>query len=117
MYANAANYFAHRHEFKQAQDNFDRALQINPQNLTVLVERGRTDLDQGDTDTAIDSLSHALEVDPHSFDAYLLLSSAYEKMRHIKEAIAAAEEAQRIRPDASEVKATLDRLSSRKDSK
>jgi tetratricopeptide (TPR) repeat protein len=117
VYANAANYFVHRHEFKQAQDNFDRALQINPQNLTVLVERGRTDLDQGDTDTAIDSLSHALEVDPHSFDAYLLLSSAYEKMGHVKEAIAAAEEAQRIRPDASEVKATLDRLSSRKDSK
>src|SRR5215475_4275008 len=117
VYANAANYFVHRHEFKQAQDNFDRALRINPQNLTVLVERGRANLDQGDTDTAIDSLSHALEVDPRSFDAYLLLSSAYEKMGHVKEAIAAAEEAQRIRPDASEVKATLDRLSSRKDSK
>jgi tetratricopeptide (TPR) repeat protein len=115
VYANAANYFVHRHELKQAQDNFNRALEINPQNLTVLVERGRTYLDQEDTEAAIDSLSHALEVDPHSFDAYFLLSSAYEKMGHVKEAIAAAEEAQRIRPDAAELKDTLDRL--RKDSK
>jgi tetratricopeptide (TPR) repeat protein len=115
VYANAANYFVHRHELKQAQDNFNRALEINPQNLTVLVERGRTYLDQEDTEASIDSLSHALEVDPHSFDAYFLLSSAYEKMGHVKEAIAAAEEAQRIRPDAADLKDTLDRL--RKDSK
>jgi Tfp pilus assembly protein PilF len=71
-------------------------------------------LDQGETDNAIDNLSRALEVDPHSFDAYMLLSSAYEKMGHIKEAIAAAEEAQRIRSDGPEVKVTLDRLNARK---
>jgi len=102
---------------KEAQNYYDRALQLNPLNLTVLVERGRTCLDQGDTDTAIDNLSRALEVDPHSFDAYLLLSSAYEKIGHAKEAIAAAEEAQRIRPKAPEIKATLERLNSRKDAK
>ena len=52
----------------------------------------------------------ALEFDAHSFDAYLLLSSAYEKLNHTKEAVAAAEEAQRIRTDSPEVRATLDRL-------
>ena len=117
VYANAANFYVRQHEMKEAQENYDRALQINPLNLTVLVERGRTYLDQGDTDTAIDDLSRALEVDPRSFDAYLLLASAYEKMGHVKEAIAAAEEARRIRPDAAEIKTTLDRLNSRKDSK
>ncbi|HEY2380382.1 MAG TPA: tetratricopeptide repeat protein [Terriglobia bacterium] len=117
VYANAANYYVRRHEMKEAQDNYDRALQLNPLNLTVLVERGRTYLDQGDTGTAIDNLSRALEVDPRAFDAYTLLSAAYEKMGHVKEAIAAGEEAQRIRPDSPEIKATLDRLNSRKDSK
>jgi tetratricopeptide (TPR) repeat protein len=117
VYVNAANYYVRRHELKEARDYYDRALQINPLNLTVLVERGRTCLEQGDTDTAIDNLSRALEVDPHSFEAYLLLSSAYEKMGHTREAIAAAEEAQRIRPDGPEIKATLDRLNSRKDGK
>jgi hypothetical protein len=39
-------------------------------------------------------------------------------MGHVREAIAAAEEAGRIRADAPEVKATLDRLNSRqKDAK
>ena len=58
----------------------------------------------------------ALDIDPHSFDAYITLSSAYEKMGHVKEAIAATEEAQRIRPGLSEVNATLDRLNAEKDS-
>jgi tetratricopeptide (TPR) repeat protein len=117
VYANMADFDVRRHEIKKAQENFDRALQINPLNLTVLVERGRTYLAQGDTDTAIDNLSRALEVDPRDFDAYLLLSSAYEKMGHVKEAVAAVEEAHRIRPNAPEIKATLDRLNSRKDVK
>jgi len=58
-------------------------------------------------------LNRALETDPHSFDAYILLSSAYEKVGHIREAIAAAEEAQRIRPGTPETSAALDRLKSR----
>ena len=117
VYANAANYWAHRHDWKQALENYDRALQINPASSIAAVEKGRIQLEQGQTDEAIDSLSRALEVDPQSFDAYMLLSAAYEKMSHIKEAIAAVDEAQRIRAGAPEIKATLDRLNARKDSK
>ena len=117
VFANTANYYARRHELKQALDNYARAEQINPFNPTVLVEKGRVYLEQSNTDSAIDSLSHALEADPQSYDAYALLSSAYEKMGHVKEAIAAAEEAQRIRANDPEIKATLERLKSRKDSK
>jgi tetratricopeptide (TPR) repeat protein len=118
VYANTANYYAKRRDWKQSLDYYEKAFQINPASPVVAVERGRIYLEQGDTDAAIDNLSRALEVDPHSFDAYMLLSSSYEKMGHIKEAIAAAEEAQRIRADAPDVKATIERLSSRqKDSK
>ena len=42
----------------------------------------------------------------------MLLAMAYEKLNHLKEAVAAAEEAQRIRPSDAEVKALLDRLRS-----
>ena len=96
---------------------YDRALQINPASSLAALEKGRIQLEQGQTDDAVDSLSRTLEVDPHSFDAYMLLSSAYEKMGHIKEAIAAVDEAQRIRADAPEIKSTMDRLNARKDSK
>src|SRR5215470_8727851 len=117
VYANTANYYARRHELKQALDNYARAEQINPYNPTVLVEKGRVYLEQSNTDAAIDSLSRALEVDPQSYDAYVLLSSAYEKMGHVKEAIAAAEEARRIRADDPEIKTTLERLNTRKGAK
>jgi tetratricopeptide (TPR) repeat protein len=117
VYANTANYYARQHEFKQALDNYVRAEQINPYNETVLVEKGRVYLEQSNTDSAIDSLSRALEANPQSYDAYVLLSSAYEKMGHVREAIAAAEEAQRIRADDPQVKATLARLNSRTESK
>jgi Tfp pilus assembly protein PilF len=113
VYANTAHYYARRRDWKQALDYYEKAFQINPASSIVAVEKGRIYLEQGDTDAAVDNLSRALEVDPHSFDAYMLLSSAYEKMSHIKEAIAAAEEAQRIRGDAPDAKATLDRLNSR----
>ena len=110
VYVNAANFYARQHEWKQALTSYDQAIQIDPANSTAAVEKGRIYLAQGDTDNAIDSLSRALDVDPQSFDAYMLLASAYEKMGHNKEASAAAEEAQRIRPDAPEVQSTLDRL-------
>jgi tetratricopeptide (TPR) repeat protein len=117
VYANAANYWALRRDWKQALANYDRALQINPASSVAAVEKGRIQLEQGETDDAIDSLSRALEVNPQSFEAYMLLSSAYEKMSHIKEAIAAVDEAQRIRAGAPEIKITLDRLNARKDAK
>jgi tetratricopeptide (TPR) repeat protein len=110
VYVNSANFFARQHEWKLALESYDKALQINPANSTAAVEKGRIYLEQGDTDNAVDSLSGALDVDPHSFEAYISLSSAYEKMGHNKEALAAAEEAQRIRPDAPEVQSILDRL-------
>jgi tetratricopeptide (TPR) repeat protein len=110
VYANAANYYVHQRDWKRALENYERALDIDPANSIAAVEKGRIYLEQGDNDKAIDSLSRALEVDPQSFDAYMLLCSAYEKMGHVKEAIAAAEEAQRIRSDAPEVQLTLDRL-------
>jgi tetratricopeptide (TPR) repeat protein len=111
VYVNAANFYARQHQWKEALDNYDKTLQINPANPVAAIEKGKIYLEQGDTDNAIDSLSRALDVDPQSFEAYMLLSSAYEKMGHKKEAFAAAEEAQRIRPDAPEVQSTLDRLS------
>src|ERR1051325_245117 len=109
VYVNAAGFYERQHQWKQALENYDKALQINPVNPVAAVEKGKIYLEQDDTDNAIDSLSAALDVDPHSFDAYMLLAAGYEKMGHKKEALAAAEEAQRIRPDAPELQSTLDR--------
>jgi tetratricopeptide (TPR) repeat protein len=111
-YFNLANHYVRQREWKLALGAYDRVLQINPASAIAAVEKGRIHLEIGDGEVAVEDLNRALEFDAHSFDAYFLLSSAYEKMNHIKEAIAAAQEAQRIHPDAPEVKALLDRLHS-----
>jgi Tfp pilus assembly protein PilF len=67
---------------------------------------GRIRLELGDIDHAIEKLNEALEIDPNAFDAYMLMSSAYEKMGRNHEARAALQEAKRIRPNAPEVVAT-----------
>src|SRR6266478_6562089 len=115
VYFNFANYHVRRREWKPAIDDYDRVLQLNPANSAASIEKGRIFIELSRTEDALESLNHALEIDTHSFDAYILLSAAYEKMGHNKEAISAAEEAQRIRPQAPEVTAALDRLKDKKE--
>ena len=109
-YFNLGNHYVRQREWKEALETYDKVLQINPASAAAAVEKGRIYVQTGQSAAAVEALNRALEFDAHSFDAYLLLSSAYEKLNHAKEAVAAAEEAQRIRTDAPEVRATLDRL-------
>lgn len=111
-YFNLGNHYVRQRDWKQALASYDRVLQINPGYAPASVEKGRIRVEIGQSEAAVEDLNRALEIDAHSLDAYVLLSSAYEKMNHLKEATAAAEEAQRIRSDAPEVKAALDRLKS-----
>ena len=111
-YFNMANHYVRQREWKMALAAYDRILEINPTSAPASIEKGRIHIEVGDADAAVEDLNRALEFDAHSFDAYYLLSTAYEKMNHIKEAVAAAEEAQRIHPNSPEVKTILDRLHS-----
>jgi tetratricopeptide (TPR) repeat protein len=111
-YFNLGNHYVRLREWRQALRTYDRVLELNAADAMAAVEKGRIHVEVGDTEAAIEDLNRALEVDSHSLDAYLLLSMAYEKLNHVKEAIAAAEEAQRIRPDSDDVKTALDRLRS-----
>ena len=58
-------------------------------------------------------LNRALVIDNENPEAYLLLSSAFERMGRVEEAMAAAREAQRIEADVPEITRTLDRLRKR----
>ena len=113
VYFNTANYSVRRRDWKHALQDYDRVLQINPANSAAAVEKGRIYLELGRAEDAVENLNRALEIDSHSYDAYILLSSAYERIGHIREALAAAEEAQRIRPGTPETSTAIDRLNSR----
>jgi tetratricopeptide (TPR) repeat protein len=113
---NLANYLARQRDWMNAIRSLDESLKINPSNAPAAVEKGRIFLELGRGEDAVQALNRALDADPHSYDAYLLLSSAYERTGHDDVAIAALQEAERIRAGAPEVKASLDRLNARKES-
>jgi tetratricopeptide (TPR) repeat protein len=115
-YFNLANYHARRREWKPAMDNYQRVLDLNPGNAVAAVEKGRILLELGRAEEGVEMFNYALEFDSSSFEAYMLLCSAYEKMGHAKEALAAAQEAKRVRPDAPEVVAALQRLAPQEES-
>jgi tetratricopeptide (TPR) repeat protein len=97
-YFNLAEHYARNKDWKHALENYDRVLEINPRSAAGAIERGKILLETGRPQEAVEVLNRALEVDSHSFDAYVLLAAAYEKLGHAKESAAAKEEAQRIRP-------------------
>jgi tetratricopeptide (TPR) repeat protein len=109
-YFNLAEYYSNRRLWSEALDNYRRILDLNPVNAGAAVDAGRILIDQDRVDDAIEKLNQALDVDAHSFDAYIVLSSAYEKMGRRKEALAALDEAKRIRPDDPELQKAKDRL-------
>jgi tetratricopeptide (TPR) repeat protein len=113
-YFNLAKFYGDQRRWKPALSNYDRVLQINPRNSAAWVERGRIQLRLGDPEAAVRQLNFALELNSQEFDAYVLASSAYEQLGHVEAALAAAEEADRIRPDDGELDATLARLKERK---
>ena len=79
-------------------------------NSTALVEQGRIQLRLGKLETAVELLNFALGLDSQLFEGYMLVSSAYERLGFADIALAAAEEARRIRSDDPELASTLARL-------
>jgi tetratricopeptide (TPR) repeat protein len=95
-YFNLATYHGRRRDWRSALQNYDHVLALNPVNAAASVEKGRIYMELGRIDSAIESLNTALSINPHSFDAYTLLASAYEKLNKPNESKAANDEAQRV---------------------
>ena len=110
MGVNLAQYHGNRSEWRAALDTYDRVLGINPLNSTALVEQGRIELRLGKLETAVERLNFAVGLDSQLFEGYMLVSSAYERLGFADVALAAAQEARRIRSDDPELASTLARL-------
>ena len=95
-YLNRGNYYAAQRSWPGALADYRRVAELNPLNGFAAVESARTHLVIDRADIAIEELNAALDVDPNLRDAYVLLSSAYNKEGREREAAAALEEARRI---------------------
>lgn len=95
-YLNRANYHAMLRRWREALADYARVLNINPMNVYANVESARTHLELNRADIAIEELNAALDVEAHTHDAYVLLSTAYEKQGRKTDAAAALDEARRV---------------------
>jgi tetratricopeptide (TPR) repeat protein len=96
-YLNRGNYYAKLGLWRNAIEDYAHARRLNPLSGYAFVESARAHLELDRADIAIDELSAALDVDPHLEEAYVLLSSAYEKQGRGIESAAALREASRVR--------------------
>jgi tetratricopeptide (TPR) repeat protein len=96
-FVNRGNYYASVHRWREAIEDYAQALKLNPASVAASVESARAHLELKRADIAIEELHAALDVDPHVQDAYILLSTAYEKQGRKTEAAAALNEAKRLK--------------------
>jgi tetratricopeptide (TPR) repeat protein len=96
-FVNRGNYYASVHRWREAIEDYAQALKLNPASVVASVESARVHLELNRADIAIEELHAALDVDPNVHDAYILLSTAYEKQGRKTEAAAALNEAKRLK--------------------
>jgi len=78
--------------------------------LQTLIEDATADFALGDSATAIAKLTRATTAAPSSFEAWHALAEVHFSLRQLDPALAAAEQAHRIRPDDLFINTTLSRV-------
>ena len=96
-FINRGNYYASVHQWTKALADYAQALKLNASNVIAAVESARIHLELNRADIAIEELNAALDANPQDHEAYMLLSSAYEKTGLKTEAAAALDEASRLK--------------------
>jgi protein O-mannosyl-transferase len=108
-YANLGGAYRDLGDDAKAQESYDRALQLNPNQFNAYLGLGRLDEKEGKLNDAIGNYSRSVEIRP-SEQGYLRLGHALEQAGRGPDALAAYEEALKIAPDSAEAQAAVDRL-------
>ena len=88
------------HQFKEAQDYFDRSLKIDPKNASVRTDLASCKFLSGDVDGAIAELQKALSYDPNHAGALMNLGIIeYRAKKDSKAAVASWEKLLKTNPD------------------
>lgn len=75
-----------------------------------LVDEGTLDFTLGDSESAIEKLSKAVEIDTECFDAWLALAEVYLSEQKLEKALESGEQAHRVKPDELHINTTLSRI-------
>ncbi|MGZ5602068.1 MAG: tetratricopeptide repeat protein [Methylobacter sp.] len=93
---------AQRNNFNVAADLFDQALNINPNSLSVLINRGNVLYDLQRYGEALKSYECALNVDPNNADVLINRGNILNDLNLHEEALKSYDQALKIKPDYAE---------------
>ena len=79
--------FSHRDSLAKALDNYNQAIQLDPQNVEYRVNRGATFAKLGDMQNALRELNEAEKIDPTFGNIYLNRSVIYNTTNNYQEAL------------------------------
>lgn len=75
-----------------------------------LVDEGTLDFTLGDSESAIEKLTKAVEMDSECFDAWLALAEVYLSEKNLEKALESGEQAHRVNADELHINTTLSRI-------
>jgi TolB-like protein/Flp pilus assembly protein TadD len=107
VYAVRAALRSDQNKIKEAQDDLNLAISLNPNDSIAFAELGRLSLRKGEPRNALVSFNRAVALDPLDFALKIQLCMAYEDLARYGEARAACERAHQLQPDNAEA---LDKL-------
>ncbi len=99
VYAVRAALRSDQNKFKEAQDDLNIAISLNPNDSVALAELGRLSLRKGQPRDALVSFNRAVALDPLDFGLTVQLCTALQDMGRYDEARAACERAHQLQPD------------------
>jgi tetratricopeptide (TPR) repeat protein len=108
-YANLGGAYRDQGDDAKAQESYDQALRLNPNQFNAYLGMGKLLEKEGKLNEAIADYSRSVEIRPTE-QGYLRLGHAQEQAGRGQEAVTAYQEALKIAPDSREAQAGLDRL-------
>ena len=100
-YVNRGNEYGRNKEYDLALEDYKKALELEPSNLTALTSRGYLFYLMGFYDRAIDDYTKAISAYPQYVPAYLNRSLAYERIGEFRGAVDDLMKARMIDPNVS----------------
>jgi tetratricopeptide (TPR) repeat protein len=108
-YANLGGAYRDLGDDAKAQESYDQALRLNPNQFNAYLGLGKLLEKEGRVNDAVANYSRSVELRPTE-QGYLRLGRALEQVGRGQDAVAAYQEALKIAPDSSEPQAALNRL-------
>jgi tetratricopeptide (TPR) repeat protein len=109
-YANLGTAYRTLGDYAKAEESYQQALQLNPEQFNAYLGRGVLLEKQGKLDEAIASYKRSIEL-VATDQAYVRMAHALQAAGRTQEALAAYQEALKINPDSHEAQAAVDTLS------